>query len=132
MTSPIPLMQLPPVDSLEIPEILNVWARNLNRVLTDFIYQVTHQVNTQVQGVGLPLNSASTLMPTHAIHKVSAVDSPVTSIHAPPGFTGPLFLIPTGAWTFATGGNIALSGMAVAGKLLVLVYDGQVWYPSYT
>lgn len=131
MNSPIPQTVLPPVDSLEVPEILNVWARNLNRTLAEFIQRATVQLNSQVQGVGSPLTSESTLRPTHPIHKVSA-GSPVQFIAPPVGFTGPLFLIPTGAWGWVTGGNIGLSGTAVAGKLLILVYDGQAWYPSYT
>lgn len=131
MTSPIPQTQLPPVDTLEVPRVLNVWARNLSRTLQEFIFQVTMQINSQVQGVGSPLTSASELRPTHAIHKVSGT-SAISTIHAPSGFTGPLFLIPLDAWTFATGGNIALSGTATAGRLLIMVYDGTVWFPSYT
>lgn len=132
MNSPLPLIQLPPVDSLEVPEILNIWARNLNRTLSEFIQKATVQLNSQVQGVGHTiLPSATTLTPTYPIHKVSGTAT-VQSIQAPPGFTGPLFLIPMGSWGWGTAGNIGLSGTAIVGRLLILVYDGQVWYPSYT
>jgi hypothetical protein len=132
MNSPIPQILLPPVASLDVPGILNVWAQNLNRTLNEFIQRATTQLNSQVQGVGTILASADTLMPTHPIHKVSGSHSPVRSIHVPPGFTGPLFLTPTGSWAWDTSGNIALSGTAVVGKLLIMVYDGTAWYPSYT
>src|SRR5262245_46215221 len=131
MNSPLPLIQLPPVTTLETPEILQIWAMNLNRTLTEFINRATFQLNSQVQGVGSSLVSASTLKPTHAIHKVSGT-SLIQSILAPPGFTGPLFLIPLAGWAWGTSGNIALSGTAITGRLLTLVYDGTRWYPSYT
>jgi hypothetical protein len=131
MNSPLPLIQLPPVTTLETPEILQIWAMNLNRTLAEFINRATFQLNSQVQGVGAILASASTLKPTHAIHKVSGT-SLIQSILAPPGFTGPLFLIPTAGWGWGTSGNIALSGTAMAGRLLTLVYDGTRWFPSYT
>lgn len=131
MTSPIPLIRLPPVVSLEVPEHLTVWASNLNRTLEEFIQLVTHQVNFQVQGVGLTLPSSSMLKPTNPIHKVSGTAT-IDSINAPPGFTGPLFLIPTAGWGWSTSGNIGLSGTAITGRLLIMVYNGEIWSPSYT
>ncbi len=46
-------------------------------------------------------------------------------------FTGPLVLIPTGAWTTNTTGNIALASTAVVNKAMIMTYVNSKWYPSY-
>lgn len=114
---------------------------------------VLDQLNSQVQGVGDDLSVSAfnmTLKPTHAIHRVGGVLS-VQYIQPPrvqagveadfvtprfvSSFTGPLFLLPTEAWTTVdtgTGaGRIAANTTAVVGKVMILVYDGSDWYPSY-
>lgn len=50
------------------------------------------------------------------------------------GFSGVAILIPTGAFTGTTSGNIAIAFTAVAGKALFMVYKKSTgkWYPSYT
>jgi hypothetical protein len=50
------------------------------------------------------------------------------------GFSGVVFLVPSGAFTTVTTGNIALAATAVVGKVMVLVYSASAdkWYPSYT
>lgn len=40
-------------------------------------------------------------------------------------------LIPGSAFTWGTSGNIRVSGTAVLGKALLMVWDGSVWSPSY-
>lgn len=49
------------------------------------------------------------------------------------GFSGILFISPAAAFTTVTTGNIALASVAVAEKLLVMVYSraSGKWYPSY-
>jgi hypothetical protein len=46
---------------------------------------------------------------------------------------GCLVLIPDGAWTTATTGNIALASTAVVSKAITMCYDNGTtkWYPSY-
>jgi hypothetical protein len=46
---------------------------------------------------------------------------------------GQITLIPTGAWTTSTSGNIALASTAVVNKALIMTYDHNTakWYPSY-
>jgi hypothetical protein len=63
----------------------------------------------------------------------------LTSIDLPwLGFTGTIAFRPTGAFTGATGGTstsstgaIGLAFTAVVGKILLMTYDGALWYPSY-
>jgi hypothetical protein len=46
---------------------------------------------------------------------------------------GIIILIPTGTFTTATSGNIALASTAVVSKALIMIYDPTTvkWYPSY-
>ena len=46
---------------------------------------------------------------------------------------GTITLIPTGAFTWTTAGNIAVAGTAVVSKALIMTYDYGTgkWYPSY-
>ena len=108
---------------------------------------ILEQVNSQVQGVGDDIVSAASIKPTHSIHRVSG-SAAITSIDPPnaqrgldenydprpvSSFTGPIILIPTAgaSWTRATGGNIALAATSVDFKALIVVFDSNLWYPSY-
>lgn len=66
----------------------------------------------------------------------------MTLIKVPAGFRGSIILIPTGAFTGATGGTAAYDGVndtipiglaftAVVGKALILSTNGLLWYPNY-
>jgi len=143
--------QLPPApgtDKAVIPSF-----RELIRWLRRFSADVIGQLNSQVQGVGDVLDSGGTnvtLKPTHAIHHVGdtgsiqyiqppteqyGVESDETTVRNVSSFTGPLFLIPDGAWTLVdtgTGvGRILKNSTAVEGQVMVLVFDGEAWAPSY-
>lgn len=98
--------------------------------LDQLMSQIVQQVNTQVQGVGPVLPSAPLLIPTAAIHHVSGVAA-IDTINAPSAFSGPLFLIPDGAWTLVLGGNIGKATTAVVGQVMMVVFDYTLWYPSY-
>ncbi len=80
--------------------------------------------------------SAATIAPTSAIVKVSGTTQ-ITTITPPTvaqnggTFLGCVRLVPTGAFTTATGGNIALGSTAIVDKVLEVCYDGTSWYPSY-
>ena len=75
--------------------------------------------------------SASTILPTSQIVFVSGTAA-ISTITVPYfGFGGSITLIPTGAFTTTTGGNIAIASTAVVGKALVMTIVGSTWYPSY-
>ena len=79
--------------------------------------------------------SATTIAPTTPIAFVSGTTAVVTITAPAPISTGggSIILLPTGAFTWTTAGNIAVLGTAVVSKALTLVYDVTTakWYPSY-
>lgn len=90
-----------------------------------------------------PITEASAIAMAiyYGITKVSGT-AEMTTIAVPAGFRGTICLIPTGAFTGATGGTAAYDGTsdaipigkaftAVAAKALYLTTDGLLWYPSY-
>jgi len=89
---------------------------------------------------GADIASAATIVPLKKIHRVTGTVA-ITLIALPyPEFEGTIILVPTGAFTGATGGSptavnkaIGLAFTAVVGKPLVLTYvaSQQLWYPGY-
>jgi len=79
--------------------------------------------------------SATTIAPTTRIAFVSGTTAVVTITAAAPISTGggTITLIPTGAFTWTTAGNIAVAGTAVVSRALTMTYDVTTtkWYPSY-
>jgi len=79
--------------------------------------------------------SATTIAPTTSIAFVSGTTAVVTITAAAPISTGggTITLIPTGAFTWTTAGNIAVAGTAVVNRALTMTYDATTtkWYPSY-
>lgn len=98
--------------------------------LDPLLSSIIDQVNSQVQSVGLALPSAPTIIPTNPVHHVSGTAA-VDTINVPAAFSGPLFLIPDDAWTFVTGGNIGKAATAIPGQAMTVVYDFNLWWPSY-
>ena len=79
--------------------------------------------------------SATTIAPTTQILFVSGT-TPIVTITAPSPIStggGMITLIPTGAFTTTTAGNIALASTAVVSRTLDMTYDATTakWYPSY-
>jgi hypothetical protein len=79
--------------------------------------------------------SAATIAPTKSITFISGTAAVVT-ITASTSFStagGTITLIPTGAFTWTTAGNIAVAGTAVVNRALTMTYDSGTtkWYPSY-
>jgi hypothetical protein len=79
--------------------------------------------------------SATTIAPTSPITFISGTTAVVT-ITAPSPISaggGAVVLIPTGAFTWTTAGNIAVAGTAVVSRTLTMTYDVTTtkWYPSY-
>jgi hypothetical protein len=86
-------------------------------------------------GASIPtLASAATITPTLKVCCVSGVTA-IATITPPADFLngGQVTLIPTGLWSTATTGNIALATAGVLHKALILTYDAvsAKWYPSY-
>lgn len=79
--------------------------------------------------------SATTIAPTAQITFISGTTAVVTITAAAPISTGggTITLIPTGAFTWTTAGNIAVAGTAVVSRALTMTYDVTTtkWYPSY-
>jgi hypothetical protein len=80
--------------------------------------------------------SATTIAPTQQIAFVSGTTAIATITPPAPIASGggQITLIPTGAFTTTTAGNIAIATTAVVGKALVMTYDTTAakWYPSYS
>jgi hypothetical protein len=77
--------------------------------------------------------SASTITPSGLAFPLSGTAA-ISTINLPSlSFAGQVCAIPTGIWTTATGGNIALASTAIVGRQLCWTYlPGQsLWYPSY-
>lgn len=79
--------------------------------------------------------SATTIAPTTQIVIISGTAA-IDTITAPSPISlggGQITLIPTGAFTTTTAGNIALASTAVVSKALIMTYDATTtkWYPSY-
>jgi hypothetical protein len=79
--------------------------------------------------------SATTITPTTPIVFVSGTTAVVNITAAALISTGggTITLIPTGAFTWTTAGNIAVAGTAVVSRALTMTYDATTtkWYPSY-
>lgn len=79
--------------------------------------------------------SGSTITPLKPIAFISGT-TVVNTISVPSVMLltgGTITLIPTGAFTWTTAGNIAVAGTAVVSKALIMTYDYGTgkWYPSY-
>lgn len=79
--------------------------------------------------------SATTIAPTQQIVFISGTTAVATITPPVPIASGggQITLIPTGAFTTTTAGNIALASTAVVNKALIMTYDTTAakWYPSY-
>ena len=82
--------------------------------------------NSQVNNVGPDLASATTLVPTHRIHRVTGT-TPVVTITPPwAGFSGTIELIPTAAftWTATAVANAPIvAGTAVIGRTVFMTFN---------
>ena len=85
---------------------------------------------TDVQ-IGAAVASAATITASNRVFHVTGTTQ-ITTINPPALFNYPsITIIPDGAFTTTTGGNIALGSTAVVNKALTLTWDGTYWYPSY-
>lgn len=86
--------------------------------------------NEHNQCVGADLASAATITPTHRIHYITGTAEIATITLPWNTFSGDLVLIPDGAFTIATSGNIITAVTAVANRPLILTYHPAKgkWY----
>lgn len=85
-------------------------------------------INPPGDYLGPTIASATAITLSHPAHKVSGTVE-ITTINPPyTGFVGNCVLIPTAAFTFATGGNIAHAATAVVNRPLYMFYDGALWF----
>ena len=79
--------------------------------------------------------STGTIAPTKEIAYISGTAAIATISPQAPilGTNGTIILIPTGAFTWTTAGNIAIAGTAVVGRALHMTFTNTTgkWYPSY-
>lgn len=96
---------------------------------------LTTSTFTALSGGTNTIASASGITPVKSINFISgtaAIDTIATQ--APiTGANGTIILIPTGAFTWTTAGNIAIAGTAVVGRALHMTFANGTskWYPSY-
>jgi len=78
--------------------------------------------------------SAATISPKTDIIHVTGT-TPIVNINATfgGGFSGILFIVPVGAFTTTTAGNINNVSTGIVGQLMIMVYSktNKKWYPSY-
>jgi hypothetical protein len=90
---------------------------------------------TGTRAAATTIASAATIAPTKSITFISGTAAVVTITAIAPFTTGggTITLIPTGAFTWTTAGNIAVAGTAVVNRALTMTYDSTTtkWYPSY-
>ena len=98
------------------------WASEQTRYLQTTLQNIKQQLNTQ-QSVGAVLPSAAAITVSSAVHHVSGAVA-ISTINAPSGFSGPIWLWADGAFSITTGGNITLArGPFTVGQVVELVYD---------
>lgn len=94
-------------------------------------WQVGGQLNA---GVGPDIASAATIAPTYRIHRVTGAAAVVTITVPWQGFSGELWLISVGAFTWTAAGNISLvsAAAAVPGRSYQFIYNNitALWYPQ--
>lgn len=120
------------VDDVHISSGHKVWIYSP----TGFVVRVSGATEPSITTSSAPtIASATTIAPSARITFVSGTTA-VATITPPAAlgaFNNQIVLIPTGAWTTTTAGNIALASTAVANRALTMTYDATTtkWYPSY-
>jgi hypothetical protein len=115
------------------PADLQQWRNTSNAVIAAIGANGTMAMGTTA---GAPtIASATTIAPVTPILFISGTTAIVTITAPAPISTngGSIVLIPTGAFTTTTAGNIALASTAVVSRTMTMTYDPITtkWYPSY-
>jgi hypothetical protein len=119
-------------------QITNAIVRFVNSKLINYTFP-TGAVNQNItlqntsSASTTPVASASTISFESAgqIFHISGTAAIAIITVFPSSFRGEVTVIPDGAFTLVTGGNIAKASTAVVNQPMTLYYDGNLWYPSY-
>jgi hypothetical protein len=120
-------------------QVSNAIVRTVNTklILKDGADAVVKNITLQNTSSATPtasaIASASAIQIEEAgqIFHVSGTAAIDTIFLASTSFRGSVTIIPDGAFTLVTGGNIGKASTAVVGRTMTLHYDGSFWYPSY-
>ncbi len=113
--------------TLSVPSFSTVGDIAAASVTTSQFTSMSGGVNVIASASGItPVKEITVISGTAAIATINP-QFPVASSN------GTIILIPTGAFTWTTAGNIAIAGTAVVGKALHMTYVQNTlkWYPSY-
>lgn len=77
-------------------------------------------------------STAGVITPTGIVFTVSGTAA-ITGIAVPKGFIPGMSIkvTPSGVFTWTAATNISLAGTAVVGKVIIFVWNGTSWFPSY-
>lgn len=113
-----------------LPRIYTYWGKSFDCIGSQWVRVDTNENNVLVTGVTMP---AGVYTATGTIIVTDTGTNAVTGITVPngarPGFQ--LVFIPGGAFTTTNATNIRIASTAVAGKALIMTWDGSKWDPSY-
>lgn len=113
--------------ALSKPFILVPQHNRRDAAIASTLSSLVDQTNS-FGAVGAVLPSGPSITLAARIHHVSGA-AQIKNIIAAPGFTGgDVLLIPDGAWTTVTGGNIGKAYTATQGIPAHAVFDGSLWW----
>lgn len=113
-----------------ILRFVNTKLINLNlagAIVLDITLQNTSSATTTAiaSATTIDIGSAGQIFHVSGTTAIANISIPYTS------FRGSVTIIPDGAFTLTTAGNIGKASTAVVGQAMTLHYDGVKWYPSY-
>jgi hypothetical protein len=95
------------------------------------VKNITLQNTSSATTTAIASASAIQIEEAGQIFHVSGTAAIDTIFLASTSFRGSVTIIPDGAFTLITGGNIGKASTATVGRAMTLHYDGSFWYPSY-
>jgi hypothetical protein len=89
---------------------------------------------SSIKGItGAVASAAGAVTPSGPLFRITGTNA-ITGFNIPTGFAGGSFsVIPQGAFTWTSAGNIAIAGTAVVNRMITFTWDDSVgkWIPSY-
>jgi hypothetical protein len=113
-----------------IVRFVNTRSTNVNgagATVLDVILQNTSSATTSAvaSAATIGIETKGQIFHVSGTAAINIIEPPLTS------FRGTVTIIPDGAFTLTTAGNIGKASTAVVGQAMTLHYDGVKWYPSY-
>jgi hypothetical protein len=113
-----------------IVRFVNTKVVNLNGagaiVLNTTLHNTSSATTTAIASAStISIESSQQIFHVSGTAAIATINAPLTS------FRGSVTIIPDGAFTLTTAGNIGKASTAVVGQAMTLHYDGVKWYPSY-